>query len=73
MNQLFIGGIGSTELILIVVVLLLMFGGSKLPDLMKGAGRGIREFKDAVNGTEKKEETKDEPKEATKSDDTETK
>lgn len=59
MSQLlFIGGIGSTELILVIVVLLLVFGGKKLPELMRGAGRGIREFKDAMN-TATKEEIKE--------------
>ena len=36
-------------MLLIVIALLLLFGGKKLPELMRGAGRGIREFKDAVN------------------------
>ena len=49
MEFLLIGGIGAPELILIVLVLLILFGGKKLPELMRGAGRGIREFKDAVN------------------------
>jgi sec-independent protein translocase protein TatA len=49
MELLFIGGLGTTEVLLIVLVLLLLFGGKKLPELMRGAGRGIREFKDAVN------------------------
>ena len=49
MNFLLIGGFGAPELILIVLVLLILFGGKKLPELMRGAGRGIREFKDAVN------------------------
>ncbi len=49
MNLLFIGGLGTGELVVIAVVLLVFFGGAKLPALMKGAGRGIREFKDAVN------------------------
>ena len=49
MEFLLIGGIGAPELILIVLVLLILFGGQKLPELMRGAGRGIREFKDAVN------------------------
>lgn len=53
MNFLLIGGIGTTEIVLIVVVLLLLFGGKKLPELMRGAGRGIREFKDAVNTASK--------------------
>ena len=49
MDILFIGGIGTSEILLIVFVLLLLFGGKRLPDLMRGMGRGIREFKDAVN------------------------
>lgn len=49
MKLLFVGGIGTSEMLLIVFVLLLLFGGKKLPELMRGAGRGIREFKDAVN------------------------
>ncbi|MFI3333429.1 MAG: twin-arginine translocase TatA/TatE family subunit [Rikenellaceae bacterium] len=49
MNLLFIGGLGTGELVVIAVVLLVFFGGAKLPALMRGAGRGIREFKDAIN------------------------
>lgn len=49
MEFLFIGGIGTQEILLIFLVCLLLFGGKKLPELMRGAGRGIREFKDAVN------------------------
>ena len=49
MNLLLVGGIGTSEILLIVFALLLLFGGTKLPELMRGAGRGIREFKDAVN------------------------
>ena len=48
-NILFVGGIGTGEIVLIVFVLLLIFGGKKLPELMRGAGLGIREFKDAVD------------------------
>ena len=67
MNLLLIGGLGTSEILLIVVALLLLFGGKKLPALMRGAGRGIREFKDAVNTAttveeDKKPETKSEPK-----------
>ena len=58
MEFLFIGGIGAQELILIVLVLLLLFGGKKLPELMRGAGRGIREFKDAVNSATAPEDDK---------------
>lgn len=42
------GGIGTSEILLIVFALLLLFGGKKLPELMRGLGRGIRDFKDAV-------------------------
>lgn len=49
MNMLFIGGLGTSEILLIVLALLLLFGGKKLPELMRGAGRGIKEFKDAMN------------------------
>ena len=49
MDMLFIGGLGTSENLLIVLALLLLFGGKKLPELMRGAGRGIKEFKDAMN------------------------
>lgn len=41
------GGLGATEIILIVAVILLMFGGKKIPELMRGLGNGIKEFKNA--------------------------
>jgi sec-independent protein translocase protein TatA len=41
------GVIGPWQIVLVVAVILLMFGGKKLPELMKGIGQGIREFKDA--------------------------
>ena len=58
MELLFIGGLGTSEILLIVLALLLLFGGKKLPELMRGAGRGLREFKDAVNTATKPEEDK---------------
>lgn len=52
--------IGPWQIVLIVVVVLLLFGGKKIPELMRGLGSGIKEFKDASkedpNNTEKKEE-----------------
>lgn len=45
MELLFVGGIGTSEMLLIVFTLLLLFGGKKLPELMRGLGRGIRDFK----------------------------
>jgi len=44
--------IGSTELILIVVVVLLLFGGKKIPELMRGLGKGVRNFKEGMNEVE---------------------
>jgi sec-independent protein translocase protein TatA len=43
-------GLGVTEVVLILVVVLLMFGGKKIPELMRGLGKGIKEFKTAQNG-----------------------
>ena len=58
MNLLFLGGIGTGEIILIVLAILLLFGGKKLPELMRGMGQGVKEFKDAMNepSDEKKED-----------------
>jgi len=44
------GGLGAPEIILIIIAILILFGGKKIPELMKGLGRGVREFKDAQNG-----------------------
>ena len=52
------GKLGTTEIILIVAVILLIFGGKKLPELMRGLGRGMREFKDAKDGVDQKDENK---------------
>lgn len=54
-------GLGGPELILILVILLLLFGGSKLPSLARGLGQSIKEFKQAAKDepeAEKKSETK---------------
>lgn len=62
MTTLFLGGIGTGEIILIVLAILLLFGGKKLPELMRGMGKGVKEFKDAMNepSDEKKEEKPEE-------------
>ena len=44
--------IGTWEIILIVLVILLIFGGKKIPELMRGLGKGVKSFKDGVNGKE---------------------
>ena len=57
--------LGTWEIIAIVLVVLLLFGGKKIPELMKGLGKGVKSFKDGVNGIpddEKKDETKTEEK-----------
>ena len=51
--------LGLTEIILIVLIILLLFGGKKIPELMRGMGRGVKEFKDAVNTDYSKEEKED--------------
>jgi sec-independent protein translocase protein TatA len=52
-------GIGMQEILLIVLVVLLLFGGKKIPELMKGLGKGVHSFKEGLNGVEdKKEEEK---------------
>lgn len=46
------GFIGGPQIILIIVALILLFGAKKIPELMKGVGKGIKEFKDATNEEE---------------------
>ena len=45
-------GIGTPEIIFIVLIVLLFFGGRKIPELMKGLGKGVRSFKEGVRGVE---------------------
>ncbi len=49
MSILFLGNLGATEIILIIVAILILFGGKKIPELMRGVGQGMREFQDAKN------------------------
>lgn len=44
--------IGTPEIILIVLAVLLLFGGKKIPELMKGLGKGVKSFKDGMNGVD---------------------
>ena len=50
MCNLLLLGIGGQELIFIALVILLLFGGKKIPELMKGLGKGVKSFKDGMNG-----------------------
>ncbi|UKK47423.1 twin-arginine translocase TatA/TatE family subunit [Prevotella sp. E9-3] len=56
-NLLLIGGIGLNEIIIIALVVLLLFGGKKIPELMSGLGKGVKSFKDGMNGQEQKNDT----------------
>ncbi len=59
MSALFIplGVVGPWQIILIVVIVLLLFGGKKIPELMRGLGSGLKEFKDASKDDEKPNNT----------------
>lgn len=59
MSAILLGWFGGSEIIIIVLVILLLFGGRKIPELMRGVGKGIREFKSGISG-------KDEPDNQTK-------
>lgn len=58
LNQILLGflNLGGGEIFLLVLVVLLLFGGKRIPELARGLGKGIREFKDASKGIEKEEE-----------------
>lgn len=53
MNGLLIFNLGAGEIILIALVVLLLFGGKKIPELMRGLGKGVRSFKNGMNEIEK--------------------
>lgn len=53
-------GIGTQEIIFIVLIVLLFFGGKKIPELMKGLGKGVRSFKEGVKGVENDLDIKEE-------------
>lgn len=63
MIPLFIGGLGMQEVLLIALVVLLFFGGKKIPELMKGLGKGVRSFKEGMNNMEKEIEEESAKKE----------
>ena len=51
---LFLGSLGSQEIIIIALVILLLFGGKKIPELMRGLGKGVSQFKKGMNDIENK-------------------
>jgi len=56
--SIFLGMVGPWQVIIIVALILLLFGGKKIPELMRGLGTGIKEFKDATKGTDDTQENK---------------
>jgi len=59
LNSVLIGflGLGGPEVIVVLVIVLLLFGGKKIPELMKGLGKGMKEFKDASKSDDEKSNT----------------
>jgi sec-independent protein translocase protein TatA len=51
-HLLFLGNLGTGEIVILALAVLLLFGGKKIPELMKGIGKGIKNFKDGVKGLE---------------------
>lgn len=60
MKLLLLGNLGGMEILLIVLLVLLLFGGRKIPELMRGIGKGVKSFRDGMEGkTDPEEDTKD--------------
>ena len=59
-------GLGTTEILVIAIIILLLFGGKKIPELMKGLGKGVKSFKDGMKEVEKDVDINDEKKEEVK-------
>ena len=57
-------GIGTQEILFILLIVLLFFGGKKIPELMKGLGKGVKRFKDGMNGVETPQDKSDKVEEA---------
>ena len=62
LSLIFLGMIGGPQIILIIAVVLVLFGGRKIPELMKGLGSGIKEFKNATKEEEAKPQVEEEKK-----------
>ena len=62
MKLLILGNLGGMEILLIVLLVLLLFGGKKIPELMKGLGKGVKSFRDGMDGKVDADEDKKEEK-----------
>ena len=60
-HLLFIGNLGTGEIIIIALVVLLLFGGKKIPELMRGLGKGVKSFKDGMHDLENEINKEPEP------------
>lgn len=61
--KLLLLGLGGQEILVIAILILLLFGGKKIPELMSGIGKGVKSFRDGMNGNTVIEEHKDSTKE----------
>lgn len=59
---LFLQNIGTGEILIVALVVLLLFGGKKIPELMRGLGKGVKSFKDGMNDVRKELDLDDEDK-----------
>ncbi len=57
LDNILLAMLGTPEIIIILVIVLLLFGGKKIPELMKGLGKGMKEFKDASKGVDGETQT----------------
>jgi len=57
--NILLGVVGPWQVVIILLIVLLLFGGKKIPEMMKGLGRGIRDFKDEMNNKDKEDEPAD--------------
>lgn len=64
MNFLFLGGIGFQEILVVLLIILLFYGGKKVPEMMRGLGQGVKAFKDGMNDVAPKEDPKANDEEA---------
>jgi sec-independent protein translocase protein TatA len=65
LNFIILGIIGGQEIIILAIIILVLFGGKKIPELMRGIGKGVKEFKDGVNGLDTEIDDKNKTKEKT--------
>lgn len=58
LNLMFIGGIGFQEILVVLLIVLLFYGGKKVPEMMRGLGQGVKAFKEGMEGTSSSKDEK---------------